>query len=246
MVHCSERGYQNNDIVNVVVEKTLRYRNDLLESTVPVHIDVTSAYSLCSVLAAMESLWEINVLDFGGAAGAHYFLARSILPLSCRLNWVVVETAAMVELAKPALSNEELDFTSELNEAADILGRIDLLHTSGALQCVDKPYEYLRKLVAMSAQRIAFGRLGLTKGDHDVITTHESWLSWNGPGPMPVGKRDRKVIYPFVFPRESEVIGIVSECYREIARFSDSTGIFPVDDEPVLGFGMLVERLVRK
>lgn len=238
---CTERGYENADIVSVVVEKTKRYRDNLSEKTTPVQLNATSAYSLCSLLAAFGQD-EINVLDFGGAAGAHYFLARAVLPSSCRMSWIVVETPAMAEKAEHILSNDELRFSSDLIESASSMKRIDLLHTSGTLQCVDTPYDYLRKLISTSANHILFNRLGLTKGNHEVITIHESWLSWNGPGPMPNGIADRKVRYPFLFPRESVFMETLSGNYGTIMTFDDSSGIFPVDDEPIIGLGLLARR----
>jgi putative methyltransferase (TIGR04325 family) len=163
---CTEHGYENTDIVNVVVEKTKRYRDSLSLNKAPVQLNATSAYSLCSLLVASGQN-EINVLDFGGAAGAHYFSARAILASTCRLNWIVVETPAMVEQARSTLSNDELSFSSDLLEAASSLKRVDLLHTSGTLQCVDTPYDYLSKLMSTSAHYILFNRLGLTKGKHE-------------------------------------------------------------------------------
>jgi hypothetical protein len=50
--HCSEHGYENADIVSVVVEKTKRYRDSLTAKASPVQLNATSAYSLCSLLAA--------------------------------------------------------------------------------------------------------------------------------------------------------------------------------------------------
>jgi putative methyltransferase (TIGR04325 family) len=242
LADCTVDGYENNAIVDVVVEKTVRYRNELLASKAPLQIDATSAYTVCSILASIGSSRQIKVLDFGGAAGAHYFLVRSILPSSFELSWIVVETPAMVEKAEALLSNEELHFSDNLDHAANQLGRIDLLHTSGALQCVDSPYEYLRTLVGLSAEFIALNRLGLTRGGHDVITVHQSWLSWNGPGPLPEDFVDAKVAYPFVFMRETTLMNVVQENYRALACFEDASGIFPVNNEPILGMSLLMRR----
>ena len=40
------------------------------------------------------------VLDFGGAAGTHYFIAKSILSDDIALDWRVVETTQMVKQAQ--------------------------------------------------------------------------------------------------------------------------------------------------
>ena len=242
LASCTEHGYENVGIVNVVLEKTKRYRESV--SGGAIHLNATSAYSLCSLLASIDSQ-EINVIDFGGACGSHYFLARAVLPRSCKLRWIVVETPEMAKEAGSVLSTGELSFSSDLRDAVDSMKRVDLLHTSGTLQCVDKPYEYLQRLVTASASHILFNRLGLTKGNHDVITVHESWLSWNGPGPMPSGIPDQKVRYPFIFPRESTFYDILKQSYDVVMTFDDTSGTYPVGNEPIVGIGVLA-RLKRR
>lgn len=238
---CSEHGYENTEIINVVVEKTKHYRNILSANSTATQLSPTNAFSLCSLLAASGKN-EIHVLDFGGAAGAHYFLARAMLAPTFKLNWIVVETPAMVDRAKHIFSNGELSFSSDLMEAANSLKRIDLLHSSGALQCVDRPYNYLQKIVSISANHILFNRLGLTKGSHDVVTIHESRLSWHGPGPMPKGFADKKVRYPYIFPKETAFMEILTDYYDKVMTFDDSSGIFPVHGESIIGLGLLARR----
>jgi hypothetical protein len=83
-------------------------------------------------------------------------------------------------------------------------------------------------------------RLGVTQGDHEVITIHSSQLSWNGPGPMPSGVRDGEISYPFTFPQESVIREMIRGSYTEIAEFEDNSGIFPVGAEPIVGMALLV------
>ena len=239
---CSKDGYENREVVEVVTQKTLCYRNDLKRAAFPASINATNAYSLVALLLSVSQAKSINVLDFGGAAGAHYFLARSILPESTELNWVVVETPAMAQRAGVLLGNRELRFSADLKEARRWLGQVDLLHTSGTLQCVPDPYEQFQQLVNIQAQYMLLNRLGLTRGDYDVITIHKSQLSWNGPGPLPAGMRDREISYPFTFPRESIIKAMLCESHTEIAEFDDASGIFPVGAEPIIGMGLLAAR----
>jgi putative methyltransferase (TIGR04325 family) len=240
---CSPNGYENHDVVDVVVTKTQRYRGQLRDAARPAKVDSTSAYSLFALLLSAEAKTQINVIDFGGAAGAHYFLARSLLPNTTKLNWLVVETPAMVKQATRQLADDELHFCSDLGEARGSMGEVDLLHSSGTLQCVANPYADLRQLIRIQAKYLLLNRLGLSKGDHDVITNHHSRLSWNGPGPLPEGMRDQSVTYPFAFPQELRIREIIRESYREIACFDDPTGIFPVRGEVIVGLGLLAARL---
>ena len=94
----------------------------------------------------------------------------------------------------------------------------------------------------MSADYVFLNRLGLTRGDHDIITAHRSRLSWHGPGPMTTAIRDKSVSYPFTFPRESMFMSLLSGAYEIVARFEDSSGIFPVKDAPVFGVALLARR----
>lgn len=240
---CSKDGYENQKVVEVVTLKTLRYRNELNQKEIPTSINATNAYSLVGLLLSVGRENQINVLDFGGAAGAHYFLARSILPESRKLNWVVVETPAMAERAGALLESNELHFTADLNEAREWLSHVDMLHTSGTVQCVPDPYEQLQQLINIKADYMLLNRLGLTQGDHDVITIHKSQLSWNGPGPLPAGIRDEEVSYPFTFPQESIFRSMLNKSYKEIAVFKDTSGIFQVAEESIVGMGLIAKRL---
>lgn len=237
----TESGYENSDLVRLIVAKTERYRADLATAGAPIQLGATAAYSLAALLTSGDRD-PIQVIDFGGAAGAHYLLARALLPESRRLRWIVVETPAMVRQAEPALSSDELAFSADLQAAVRELGRVDLLHTSGTLQCVANPYATLDSLLATGAHHILFNRLGWTAGPREVITTHASWLSDNGPGAMPAGFVDRRIRYPFVFPRQDLFQASLARHYEILLRFEDASGVFPVGREPLLGLGLLARR----
>jgi putative methyltransferase (TIGR04325 family) len=242
LADCSQDGYENRRLVEVVVQKTLRYKQQLLSSSSPASLDATSAYSLFALLLAAGARDRIHVLDFGGAAGAHYLLARALLPPTTRLNWLVVETPEMVNQATPLLADGELRFCPDLGEAAERMAEVDLLHSSGTLQCVPNPHAVLKQLLDLNATYVLLNRLGVSQGDHDVITVQHSRLSWNGPGPLPAGLKDQPFANPFVFPRESIMREILQEAYREIACFPDPSGVFPVRGEPITGLGLLAVR----
>jgi hypothetical protein len=82
---------------------------------------------------------------------------------------------------------------------------------------VPNPYAALKQLINIQVKYILLNRLGVTRGDHTVA-------------------------YPFVFPQESVMRGMIQETHREIACFADSSGIFPVRDEPIIGIGLLAAR----
>lgn len=206
-------GYEAADIINVVFEKTKALKIARLS---PPNVFL------------LACLGEESVLDFGGACGADYFIARMVKGKP--LKWTVTETPAMVAKAK-ALESDELRFSTELESA-------ELIHTSGALQCVDRPFDYLAKLLNLGAKKIVFNRLGLSKGG-DVFAIYRSKLSWNGSGSLPPGIEDRWVTYPFTFPSKARFMSMVQEKYDIVCTVADDSGIFPVRGAKIEGGGML-------
>lgn len=215
-------GYESADIVRTVYAKTVANRSLPLTST--------NAFTLLSLLMGRR------VIDFGGACGIEYFNARRLAPPWLKLDWTVVETPAMAAKAS-SLANGELRFASSLDGLT-----AEVVHTSGTLQCVDDPLAHLRRLMDVGAEHIVFNRLGLSTGDQ-VVSVHESMLSWNGPGPMPEGIPDRVVRYPFVFPSKAEFMAVLDERYEVAATFADDSGIFQVRGAPQIVGGGMVARM---
>lgn len=217
LAHCD--GYEAADIVGTVFAKTVANRG-----TLP--LTSTNAFTLLSLLGGGR------VIDFGGACGVEYFNARRLLPPDRPIEWTVVETPAMVARAAP-LANGELRFVTSIAGLT-----ADVVHTSGTLQCVDDPLTHLARLVAVGARFMVFNRLGLSLGDQ-VVSVHESMLSWNGPGPMPAGMPDRLVRYPFVFPSRADFLAILGDRYDVVATFDNDSGVFPVRGARLVGGGMV-------
>jgi putative methyltransferase (TIGR04325 family) len=235
---CTTDAYQEKELIEVIFNKTRRFLEKLKSETIP--ISETAAYSLLSLVnPIIESKNnKINVLDFGGACGAHYFTLRSLIDKDLKLNWVVVETPTMVKYAKE-LETDEISFFDNFTDAINKLGKVDLLHTSGTLQCVDNPQKYLVEILNCNAKWLLFNRLGLNKLDRDVITIHSSKLSWNGIGELPEGYTDRWVKYPFNFISEANFLKILEKKYSLVAKFNDQSGMYAVKGEEIVGYGLL-------
>lgn len=235
-------GYQDARIVDVVLEKTRRYAERLARGEDPGVVTPAAVHSAMAALSSASADDGLAVLDFGGACGAHYFLARRLAPPGLRIRWVVVETPAMAARAA-ALAREELSFTDSLDAAVARLGRVDLVHTSGTLQATDDPRAWLRRLVGIGARRMLIARLGLNEGDDDVVTVHRSTLGMNGVGPLPEGFVDAEVRYPFTFLAASAFDAILGERYRRVLTLIDGSGAYDVPGHRISGCGVLAERL---
>jgi len=184
-------GYEEDSLVTVVYEKTKRYRDALSQK--PLRVDMSSLRTFVG-LSLPNSGKNLNVLDFGGACGAHYFLAKSLFVDRVRLRWHVVETPKMVNIARN-LETDELKFYDNLEKATNELGKIDIVFTSGALQYVPKPYEMLVKLTECGASSLFITRVGLSTLTNEFIVVQTSNLSSNGPGGGRNPNRDERRYY---------------------------------------------------
>jgi putative methyltransferase (TIGR04325 family) len=213
MYECGD-GYDSARLAEVVVQKTECSRH----TNAHVNDPASSRIALALGLLYCESS-PLNVLDVGGAAGAHYFAARKLFP-SLTFRWHVVETPSMVAASR---RNEAdgLQFFENGDEAAKALramGGISLAFSSGTLPCVPEPRTFLRWLTNQRARTLALVRVGLHEGISDITNIQVSQLSENGPGPLPIGVEDASVSYPFTICSRQEVERILHEKYETVLR----------------------------
>jgi len=239
MKACNE-GYEDTRLIDVIFEKTKIYRDQLFSKGVYV-CDTTSPLVLFGAALSAIGQHDVRVLDFGGSCGAHYFLVKAILGSKIRFQWHVVETAATVRKAH-ALETDELKFFDDLTEAVQRLEYIDLMHSSGTLQCVPAPYDTLQELIKCNSKMLLLRRLAFTLGNFDLVTIHETPISSNGPGPLPPGMPNGVIRYPFQFIQRSRFEAIVNSKYNILAQFNDDTGIFQIGKDPLVGGAYLGER----
>lgn len=159
------QGYENPELVETIFLKTINYNPD----------------SDWPLVAGMNT-----VLDFGGGAGLHYKVARRQRP---DIRWAVVETPAMVQRAKE-LGTDRLMFFERIDQAADWLGSVDLLHSNGAIQYVPDALETVRTLCTVRPATLAWYRVPISE-EREVQT---SYLSDNGPGSL-LASREKLVRY---------------------------------------------------
>lgn len=144
------------------------------------HPELVSEIFAKTVAAEPAGEWpEIRdtatVLDFGGACGIHYKLARREAPF---IRWAVVETPAMVRQAAQ-LETDHLRFFESIEAAATWLGTIDLMHSNGAVQYTPSPIEMVRRLADLGAERMQWKRLFFS--EEPIAERQRSMLIENGP-----------------------------------------------------------------
>lgn len=177
-------AYSNAEVIRLVVAKTKRvaaaHRIDAL---------VPGETMLPTLLGAAMS--GDRVLDFGGAAGLHYLCAQRAFP-DRAFRWAVVERPELV-VAATELSSEHLQFFDTIEGAAAWLGRVDLLHSNGAVNYIDEPERTLDELLSLKASTVTWARALL--GEDRRIEEHIAPLSAHGPGPALQPIDDRPIMY---------------------------------------------------
>ena len=195
--------YDNRLLAEVVSEKTQVYVNNSTERVLP-----NSNY--LSLLAAFQSLDETRtVIDFGGAAGIHFFLSKSFVPNL--KSWTVIETKAMVE--QQELNREEKLKFCTMDDLVSIDLDCDLLYLSSALQYVEDPIQTLNQLIRIKPKLILISRTPFNQKDTKAIFTQTSKLSSNGPGPLPSKYKDCRIQYEVNVPNYSQVVELLEDKY---------------------------------
>jgi len=205
-------GYGDGVLADVIAYKTSLIMN---------HRQIEPEQAVNSILAVSFCAAEVahrplNVLDFGGGCGFHYF--RVAQATQVPLRWALVETPTMAERAA-RLANGRFGVFTTLAEAAEALGGIDLIHASSAIQYVPNPLVTLKALADLRARFFALLRFPVWDSPQ-VVGLQRSRLSENGIGPMPPHISDRQVAYPVTFLNFDEATQVLSD--YEIAMLMGS------------------------
>jgi putative methyltransferase (TIGR04325 family) len=102
----------------------------------------------------------LRVVDFGGAAGGHFFSLASA-QVELVESWTVVETPEMVRQAQDVLCVPKLRFVDSLSA---VERRPDFVLASSSLQYVDDFENYYSKLLDLDAQYFCLDRTPMWPG----------------------------------------------------------------------------------
>lgn len=234
---CPSGAYEDPDVVRVVVEKNLRFRDQFLADPV---FDFGTFRSVIGTCLAKTGV-ALNVIDFGGGGGYHYTLSKAALENDVDLRWDVVETTAMAREAK-RMSSDQLKFYDRVEDAHKDLGEVDLVLTSGALHYCSDPLFFLEKLLDVNAKHIFITRTGFSASEKQMVTIQKSLLSTNGPGPLPLGFVDREAVYPIVFAPRSAAERMLSDRYQIRFRSLEERSVFRVGNVAIDMYGYFCVR----
>jgi hypothetical protein len=169
-------------------------------------------------------------------------MTKALLGSQIGLEWVVVETDAMVRQATSIIHAEGLSFVTSLDEAVERLGgreRVDAVHTSGTIQYVPHPEQLIDNLVAINASILLIARLPVHAGAR-CVGVQTSLLSHNGPGPMPAGLIDRQISYPITFINKGDLGRQLLSHYQIVGQFLSPSANYKVEARQAPGISLLL------
>jgi putative methyltransferase (TIGR04325 family) len=207
-------GYNDAEIADVVAFKTgLPFDN----------LQVAPEQAVNSILAVGLAASEftdrpLTVLDFGGGCGFHYF--RVAAAVHAPLRWAIVETLTMAERAIK-LAQGRFDVFVDIAGAAQALGQIDLVHTSGAIHYVPDPLATLSALVALRPRYFVLARFP-SWGRASIVSVQVAPLAENAIGAMPPSVADRAVHFPVTFTSFHDVLQVFQDYEIVLAIASPS------------------------
>lgn len=219
--HCRQSSYEDDALVQSVVEKNLVFRKQIRNNPV---FDLTAMRTFIA-LGLSRTSDELKVIDFGGGAGYHYEIARAALGKSSAIRWNVVETSTMAKAAR-GLEEPGLKFFDSIEEAGCDLGSVDLVLASSSLQYCPDPELFLQRLINVGSSHLFITRTPFSESPEDVISVQRSRLSANGPGPLPAGFVDVEISYPITYLSIAKVEEILSQKYEVRFRVEEERGAF--------------------
>lgn len=234
---CIHDSYQNVELCNMIADKTAIHAVKLKEK--PFNLNPTNVFLLSSInqYININSKKDLQILDFGGACGTHYFEIKRFMPEDVTLKWYVMETEQMVKSAKDrGLNNAELDFVSSVDE---IKTKTDFIHSSCALHYVPDPYEVTNALINIRANWLLFNRMMFNENDRDFVTVQKSFLSSNGPGKLPKGYSERIISYPHTTISYQKFNSLILKNNYKLDWIFELSGSYQIKNEKIVGKGLL-------
>jgi putative methyltransferase (TIGR04325 family) len=173
-----------------------------------------------------------RVLDFGGAAGVHFFLAKRMFP-GVVFDWRVIEAEGVVKAARDGIHEPELQFFDSLT---DQIGQsFDFVVTTDTLHCIEQSLQVVDILTAFKAPALLINRTGISEGD-------DLFLRFTRQANPPERAQGlRTASFPQFFPSKAKLLARLSP-YQEQFSFNDTWGAYYVPGHSlkfIAWFGLL-------
>lgn len=164
-------GYNNLVLNNSIVKKTIIYSK--LKSINDHNINWQRTIKFLKFIKKKKKIKKI--IDFGGGAGYHFFVAKIAFP-NLNLKWLIVENQIMVKLCNKKIKNKDLFFFDSLNK----IKRADIFFSSCSINYTPNPIETIKSIIKLKTKYLYFTRTPLAE-NKSFKFKQVSMLSENGP-----------------------------------------------------------------
>jgi putative methyltransferase (TIGR04325 family) len=149
------------------------------------------------ILALREAGSATNIIDFGGAAGAHYFTAKNYLGIDAKIKWKIIETPNMRHRASRAISSEtQLIFERSLNDAV-IADEDNLVIANFSVCYIEDPYAILRQMLELGCRKILLMQTPFSIDElQKPVLFQKSRLKDHGVQSVKISKSNKKIFTP--------------------------------------------------
>jgi len=163
-------GYDSNKILEKTLDSILKVKNKeaVFERDSYIFDKIQYSYPLLSSLlkVASENNNELDIVDFGGALGSHYFQNKEVLkPIKIK-NWTVIEQSHYTDVGNEKVSDGILNFKNSLDE----IKNPNTLIVSSCIQYLKNPYEWLDKFINKGFEYIIFDRTAFSLENKNRLT----------------------------------------------------------------------------
>tara|TARA_B100001564_G_C20581356_1_gene643305 strand:- start:103 stop:927 length:825 start_codon:yes stop_codon:yes gene_type:complete len=231
-------GYEDENLTKVVVAKTVNFKKELMKSCI---VDASFLKIFTAISASLKNN-KLKVLDFGGAAGAHYFIVKSLLDKDTNLDWRVVETPKMKqESIKNQLENSELSFYDNLSSAHGE-DKIDLIVAIGSIHYTENPKKTLKELIKINPSYLYLSRTPLA--EKEIVLLQESSYEKNGIGNIPeeLNIDDKKIKYPVTILNRKEIENIMKDYGKSLITINEDRAAYKSKYDSYDLFGYLIKK----
>jgi len=208
MKHCGA-GYAGDDIIKNVLSSTIQLKknNGKIKDHKYDFDKIKYCYNLviCLFKIGIECGNKLNILDFGGDLGSHYFRLKNILDPIKIEKWTVVEQEHFVKTGKEHLEDAILNFSYSIDDVAGA----NVLILSGVIQYFENPYEWLEKFINKGVKYILFDRTCFNNTKRNRLTIQK------------VPKEIYDLSYPCWFLNEPEFLKMFEGKYELVNDFDD-------------------------
>lgn len=169
-LHKKKEGYNNLALNNSIVKKTIVFSR--LKSINEYNINW---HRTVKFLKFVKKNKIRKIIDFGGGAGYHFFIANMKYS-NLHLKWLVIENKIMVKICKKKIKYKNLSFSDSLSK----IKKADVVFSSCSINYTTNPIQTIKSIIQLKTKYLYFTRTPLSE-NKSFEFKQISLLSENGP-----------------------------------------------------------------